>query len=177
MAIEHLTGFNQANSHRLDPFKNFRFRVFFTTNLNSPIIAVSKVSGLKRTTEVVSHRDGGDVSTPRHAPGRTSFEPITLERGITFANEFEDWANLVYNPAGGGNTDVSLKGYKRDLVIRAYNLQDTVVKSYTVYHCWISSYTALPDLDANANATMMESIIVQNEGWERDTTIVETPET
>ena len=173
MPIPHKTGFT-VNTQRTDPFKNFRFRVFFQAKPTDPIIVVSKVSGLKRTTEVVSHRDGGDQSTPRHAPGRTSFEPITFERGITFADEFEEWANAVYSTDGADS--VRLAGYKRNLLIRVYNLQDQPVKSYTVFNCWVSSYTAIPDLDANANATLMESIIVQNEGWERDADLKEVAE-
>jgi phage tail-like protein len=173
MAIAQRTGF-KINTTRTDPYKNFRFRVFFQSKPNDPIIGISKVTGLKRTTEVVSHRDGGDLSTPRHAPGRTTFEAITLERGVTFDTEFEAWANNVYST--DGPEAVSLANYKRHLIIRVYNLQDVPVKSYTVFNCWVSSYTALPDLDANANATMIESIVLQNEGWERDDALTEQAE-
>src|SRR5437773_8373520 len=141
----------------------------------TPVAAVSKVSPLKRSTEVVSHREGGDVSTPRHSPGASKFEPITLERGVTFEPEFEAWANLVYSTEG--DAAVSLKNYKRNLIIDVLNLQGVKVKSYKVFRCWVSEYTALPELDANANATMIESVIIQNEGWERDTSVVEVAET
>lgn len=163
-----------VNTTRIDPFKNFKFLVRFDGS-NEPVAGVSKVSMLKRTTEVVSHREGGDLSTPRHSPGRTSFEPITLERGVTFDPEFERWANLVYSTEG--NAAVSLANYKRNLIIDVLNLQGVVVKSYRVLRCWVSQYTALSDLDANANATMIESVIVQNEGWERDEAVVEKRET
>jgi len=133
------------------------------------------VSALKRTTEVVSHREGGDVSTPRHSPGATKYEPITLERGVTFDTDFEKWANLVYSTEGDGA--VSLKNYKRNLILDVLNLQGTVVKSYKIFRAWVSEYTALPELDANANATMIESIVLQNEGWERDESVVEQAET
>lgn len=163
-----------VNTTRIDPYKNFKFLVRFDGS-NEPVAGVSKVSALKRTTEVVSHREGNDLSTPRHSPGRTSFEPVTLERGVTFDPEFERWANLVYSTEG--NAAVSLANYKRNLIIDVLNLQGVVVKSYRVLRCWVSSYTALPDLDANANATMIESVVVQNEGWERDDAIVEKKET
>lgn len=163
-----------VNSSRIDPFKNFKFLVRFEGS-STPAAGVSKVSALKRTTEVVSHREGGDVSTPRHSPGTTKYEPITLERGVTFDTEFESWANLVYSTEGDGA--VSLRNYKRNLILDVLNLQGTVVKSYKIFRAWVSEYTALPELDANANATMIESIVLQNEGWERDESVVEQAET
>lgn len=162
-----------VNSSRIDPFKNFKFLVRFEGN-PTPVAGVSKVSALKRTTEVVSHREGGDLSTPRHSPGATKYEPITLERGVTFDTSFEQWANLVYSTEGSGA--VSLANYKRNLIIDVLNLQGTVVKSYRVFRAWVSEYTALPELDANANATMLESVVIQNEGWERDEAVVEQAE-
>jgi len=155
-----------ADSTPILPFKNFRFVVYFQNN-PSPILAVSKVSALKRTTEVVSHRDGGDNSTPRHAPGSSKFEPITLERGVTLNREFEEWANLVYDTNRLGAT-VSLADYKRDLTIEVRNVAGDPVLKYSVTRAWVSEYVALPDLDANANAVMLEHVIVQNEGWHRD---------
>jgi phage tail-like protein len=162
------------NTTRIDPFKNFKFVLFFEGN-TTPVAGVSKISPLKRTTEVVSHRDGGDLSTPRHSPGASKFEPITLERGVTFDLEFEAWAKLVYSTQD--DQSVSLKNYKRNIIIQVRNLQGVPVKQYTVFRCWVSEYTAQPELDANANATMIESIIIQNEGWERDVSVVETAET
>ncbi|MBI1356576.1 MAG: phage tail protein [Acidobacteria bacterium] len=159
---------------RIDPYKNFKFLLFFEGR-QDPVAGISKVSPLKRTTEVVSHRDGGDLSTPRHSPGSSKFEAITFERGVTFDRDFEEWANLVYSTEG--DPAVSLKNYKRNLLLKVNNLQGTPVRSYKVYRCWVSEYTALPELDANANAVMMESIVVQNEGWERDQDVKEQPET
>jgi phage tail-like protein len=163
-----------TKNNRIDPYKNFKFLVFFEGR-QDPVAAVSKISALKRTTEVVSHRDGGDLSTPRHSPGASKFEAITMERGVTHDPGFEEWANLVYST--DGDAAVSLANYKRNLMIKVNNLQGVAVRSYKVYRCWVSEYTALPELDANANAIMMESIVVQNEGWERDTDVKEQEET
>jgi|SRR5947209_11311778 len=163
-----------TKNQRIDPYKNFKFLLFFEGRPD-PVAGVSKISPLKRTTEVVSHRDGGDLSTPRHAPGASKFEPITFERGVTHAPEFEVWANLVYNTEG--DAAVSLAGYKRNLLIKVNNLQGVPVKAYRVFRAWVSEYTALPELDANANAVMIESIVVQNEGFERDPDVVEPTET
>ena len=160
------------NTHRFDPYKNFKFRVKFEDGRT--VLGVSKCSALKRSTEVVSHREGGDPSTPRHSPGSTKFEPITLERGVTFDPEFETWANLVYSTQGDGA--VSLRNFRRNLLIEVLNLQGVVVRSYRVFRAWISEYTALPELDANANAVMIEMIVLQNEGWERDEAVVEQAE-
>ena len=165
----------QVNTARFDPFKNFRFRVFFLEKPDTPVAGVSKVSALKRTTQVVDHRDGGDQSTPRRSPGTTAFEPITLERGVTFDRDFEEWANRVYSTDGPGA--VSLATFKRDIILKVYNLQDVVVQQYRVFRAWVSEFTALPELDANGNATMIEMIVIQNEGWERDTAVVEVAET
>ncbi len=161
-----------VNTNRIDPYKNFKFRVLWD---GLPVAGVSKVSALKRTTELVSHREGGDISTPRHSPASSKFEAITLERGITFAPEFETWANLVYSTEGDGA--VSLARFRKDISIEMLNLQGTVVKRYNVFRCWVSEYTALPELDANANAIAFESIVLQNEGFERGLDVVEVAET
>lgn len=161
-----------VNTNRIDPYKNFKFRVSWDGQV---VAGVSKVSALKRTTEVVSHREGGDISTPRHSPASSKFEAITLERGITFAPEFEAWANLVYSTEGDGA--VSLAGLRKDISIEMLNLQGTVVKRYNVFRCWVSEYTALPELDANANAIAFEMIVLQNEGFERDLDVTEVAET
>ncbi len=161
-----------VNTSRIDPYKNFKFRVKWD---GQTVAGVSKVGALKRTTEVVSHREGGDLSTPRHSPASSKFEPITLERGISFAPEFQEWAKLVYNHEGDGA--VSLKNFRKDITIELLNLQGTVVRAYHVFRCWVSEYTAQPELDANANAIAFESIMLQNEGFERDLAVVEVPET
>lgn len=161
-----------VNTFRIDPYKNFKFRVKWD---NQVVAGVSKVSALKRTTEVVSHREGGDISTPRHSPAASKFDPITLERGMSFAPEFEAWANLVYSTEGDGA--VSLANFRKDILIEFLNLQGTVVRAYRVFRCWVSEYTALPELDANANAIAFEMMVLQNEGFERDEAIVEVQET
>jgi phage tail-like protein len=161
-----------VNTSRIDPYKNFKFRVKWD---GQTVAGVSKVGALKRTTEVVSHREGGDLSTPRHSPASSKFEPIMLERGISFAPEFQEWANLVYNHEGDGA--VSLKNFRKDITIELLNLQGTVVRAYQVFRCWVSEYTAQPELDANANAIAFESITVQNEGFQRDEAVVEVAET
>ena len=129
---------------------------------------VSKVSALKRTTEVVEHREGGDPSTSRKTPGRTKYEPITLERGVTHDPEFEKWANKVWNFGSGLGSEVSLKDFRKNLIIEMYNEAGQAVLSYQVNRCWVSEFQAQPDLDANANAVAIQSIKLENEGWERD---------
>ena len=152
-----------TNAHRFDPYKNFKFRVILD---GRPVMGVSKVSALKRTTEVVKHRDGGDNSTDRKSPGRSSYEGVTMERGITHDVEFEKWANLVHSFSGDPAMD--LVNYKKELTLEVMNERGHVVKRYFLHRCWVSEFTAMPDLDANANAVAIESIKVELEGWERD---------
>jgi phage tail-like protein len=164
-----------VNAHRVDPYKNFKFRVFWEGS-NKPVAGVSKVSALKRSTEVVEHRGGGDHNTSRKSPGRTKYEPITLERGVTHDPEFEKWANKVWNYGSGLGAEVSLKDFRRNILIDVYNEAGQVVLRYKVYRCWVSEFQSLPDLDANANAVAIQSIKLENEGWERDYEVVEPTE-
>ena len=162
-----------VNTTRLDPYKNFKFRVKWD---GAYIPGISHVSGLLRTTEVVEHREGGDPSTSRKSPGLTKFDSITLARGLTEDTSFEDWANLVWKLGAGLGSEVSLADFRKDIIIDFYNEAGQLVRSYKVYHCWPSQYQALPDLDANANAVAIEHIKLENEGWERDTSVTEPPE-
>ena len=162
-----------VNAQRFDPYKNFKFRVKWDGRY---VAGISKVSALKRTTEVVKHRDGGDPSSSRKSPGRTKFEAITLERGVTHDTEFEKWANKVWNFGAGLGAESSLKDFRKDLIIELYNETGQLVISYKVFRAWVSEFQALPDLDANANAVAIQHIKLENEGWERDTSTVEPTE-
>lgn len=162
----------QTNTHRFDPYKNFKFRVKWDGKV---VAGVSKVSALKQSTEPVTHREGGDPSTVRVSPSTWKFEPITLERGVTHAPEFEEWAKLIYNT--DGDAAISLKNFRKDIIIELLNEQGMVAKAYKVFRCWVSEYQALPELDANGNGTAIEMIVLQNEGWERDVSVPEPTET
>src|SRR5579871_251652 len=162
-----------TKNDRFDPYKNFKFRVRWD---NKVVAGMSKVSGLKRSTEVVKHREGGDPSTTRKSPGRTEFDAITLERGVTHDPEFENWANKVWNLGAGLGSEVSLKDFRKDVMIEIYNEAGQKVIAYKVFRCWVSEYQAVPDLDANANAVAIQHIKLENEGWERDTSVTEPTE-
>ena len=162
-----------VNAQRFDPYKNFKFRVKWDGRY---VAGISKVSGLKRTTEVVEHREGGDPSTSRKSPGRVKFEAITLERGVTHDQEFEQWANKVWNFGSGLGAEVSLKNFRKDLIVELYNEAGQVVIAYKVFRAWVSEYQALPDLDANANAIAIQHLKLENEGWERDYEVAEPSE-
>jgi phage tail-like protein len=162
-----------VNAQRFDPYKNFKFRVKWDGKY---VAGIAKVGALKKSTEVVEHREGGDPSSSRKSPGRTKFEAITLERGVTHDTEFEKWANKVWNYGSGLGAEVSLKDFRKDLIIEMYNEAGQLVQSYKVYRCWVSEFQALPDLDANANAVAFQHIKLENEGWERDYEVVEPAE-
>src|SRR5690606_34145381 len=159
-----------VNTHRFDPYANFKFRVKWDGRF---VAGVSKVSGLKRTTEVIKHREGGDPSTSRKAPGRTEYEAITLERGVTHDPEFERWANKVWNFGSGLGSETSLLDFRKDLTIEFYNEAGQLVIAYQVFKAWPSEYTPLPDLDANANAVAIQTLKLECEGWERDYSVTE----
>jgi len=161
-----------VNTHRFDPYKNFKFRVRWDGRY---VAGVSKVSALKRSTEVVSHREGGDASTSRNSPSTWKFEAITLERGVTHDTDFEDWANRVYNVEAGVIS--TLKDFRKEILIELLNEQGVVAKAYKIFRCWVSEYQALPELDANGHAVSFEHIVLQNEGWVRDIDVPEPPET
>lgn len=160
-----------VNTHRFDPYKSYKFRVKWDGRY---VAGVSKVDALTRTTEPVEHREGGDPSTSRKSPGRTTFGAIQLERGVTHDPDFEAWANLVYNVQG--DAAMSLKDFRKDVIIELQNEAGQTVLSYRVYRCWVSEYQALPDLDANANAVAIQHIKLENEGWARDRTVAEPDE-
>lgn len=168
-----------VNATRLDPYKNFKFRVKWDGHY---VAGISKVSTLKRTTEVVKHRDGGDESTSRKSPGRTEHDPVTLERGVTHDIAFEQWANSVWDYANAQagpeqrTQEVSLKDFRKDIIIDLFNEAGQKVISYHIYRCWVSEFQALPDLDANANAVAIQHIKLENEGWQRDQAVKEPQE-
>jgi phage tail-like protein len=164
-----------VNAQRFDPYKNFKFQVFWE-NSKTPVAGISKVSALKRSTEVVEHREGGDPSSSRKSPGRSKYEPITLERGVTHDPDFEKWANKVWNYGSGLGAEVSLKDFRRNILIEMYNEAGQLAQRYKVYRCWVSEFQALPDLDANANAVAIQTIKLENEGWERDYEVPEPSE-
>ena len=162
-----------VNPTRFDPYKNFKFRVKWDGQY---VAGVSKVSSLKRTTEVVKHREGGDPSSSRKAPGRTEYEAVTLERGVTYDPEFEQWASKVWNFGAGLGAEVSLADFRKDITLEVYNEAGQLALAYNLFRCWVSEFTALPDLDANANAVAIQTLKLENEGWVRDTAVVEVPE-
>ena len=162
-----------VNAQRVDPYKNFKFRVRWGGQY---VAGISKVSALKRSTDVVEHREGGDPSTNRKSPGRTKFEAITLERGVTHDTEFEKWANKVWNFGAGLGKEVSLMDFRKDLILEMYNEAGQVVLAYKIFRCWVSEFQALPDLDASANAIAIAHLKLENEGWERDVEVGEPSE-
>ena len=162
-----------VNPQRFDPYKNFKFRVKWDGRY---VAGISKVTGMKKTTEVVKHREGGDPSSSRKSPGRTEFEAISLDRVVTHDTEFEKWANKVWNFGAGLGAEVSLKDFRKDIIIDLYNEAGQLAISYKVYRCWVSEYQALPDLDANANAVAIQHLKLENEGWERDYDVTEPSE-
>ena len=162
-----------VNPERFDPYKNFKFRVKWDGNY---VAGLSKCSALKRTTEVVTPREGGDPSSSRKSPGRTEYEAITLERGVSHDLEFEKWANKVWDYGAALGSEVSLADFRKEIIIEVYNEAGQKVLAYNVHRCWVSEFQALPELDANANAVAIQTLKLENEGWERDDAVTEPTE-
>ena len=162
-----------VNPHRFDPYKNFKFRVKWDGRY---VAGISKVSSLTRKTEVIVHREGGDPSTSRKSPGRTEYAPIILERGVTHDVEFEQWANKIWNFGAGLGSEVSLKDFRKDIIIELFNEAGQLVIAYKVYRCWVSEFQALPELDSNNSKIAIQKLTLENEGWERDYEVTEPTE-
>ena len=162
-----------VNATRFDPYKNFKFRIKWDGKY---VAGISKVSPLKRTTEVVKHREGGDPSSSRKSPGRTEYDAIILERGVTHDLAFEQWANKVWSLDAGAGAEVSLADFRKDIILDFFNEAGQKALSYKIFRCWVSEYQALPELDANSTAVAIQLIVLQNEGWERDTSVPEPVE-
>jgi phage tail-like protein len=168
-----------VNATRYDPYKNFKFKVLIGTRY---VAGVSKISALKRTTETVSHRSGGDHSVARISPGRTKFDPITLESGVTHDTEFERFANKVWDynnaqaPADLRRKEMSLADFRQELTLELWNEAGQPALRWFVHRCWVSEFNAMMGMDANANAVLIQTIKLENEGWTRDLALVEPPE-
>jgi phage tail-like protein len=162
-----------VNALRFDPYKNFKFRVKWDGRY---VAGVSKVGALKRTTEVVTHRNGGDPSSSRKSPGRSEYDAIMLERGVTHDPEFERWANKVWNFGSGLGAETSLKDFRKDVTLEVYNEAGQLAIAYKIFRCWVSEYQSAPELDANANAVAIQTLKLENEGWERDYDVAEPSE-
>jgi phage tail-like protein len=158
-----------VNGERFDPYKSFMFRIKWDGNY---VAGLSKMSPLKRTTEPVAHREGGDPSHERKSPGKTTYDGVTLERGVTHDPNFENWANTIH----ALDSPISLKNFRKDITVDVFNEANQKVLSYNLFRCWVSEYTALPQLDAGAAAVAIEAIKLEVEGWQRDASVTEPTE-
>jgi len=158
-----------VNATRFDPYKAYMFRVKWDGQY---VAGLSKMSALKRSTAPVVHREGGDPSTERKSPGKTTYDAVTLERGVTHDPAFEDWANLVHSL----EAPISLKNFRKDIIVDVFNESGQKVLSYQLLRCWVSEYQALPQLDAATAAVAIQTLKLELEGWTRDTAVVEPSE-
>lgn len=154
------------NPQRLDPYKNFKFRLKWDGKY---VAGINKLTvGLNRTTEIVKHREGGDPSTSHKSPGRNKYDAVTLEQGVTQDTEFQNWASGVWKFGAGLGSEVSPKNFRKDIILEIYSEAGQLAIAYKLNRCWVSGYRSMPDLDANANAVAIQHIKLENEGWERD---------
>lgn len=161
-----------VNSDRFDPYHNFKFKIKWDGQY---VAGLSKCSALKKTTESTPWYEAGDQSGPHKIPGKTTYDPITLSAGVTHDPIFEAWANLVNNYQG--EASMSLKNFRKDITLEVCNLQGKTVLAYNVFRCWVAEYQPIPELDASGNAVMIQTIKLEHEGWNRDTSVAEPTET
>jgi phage tail-like protein len=167
-----------VNTHRLDPYKNFKFRVKWSLVPGGPDVYVAglqKCGGLKKTTEMIEWRAAGDPSIVRKLTGRTNFQPISLEQGLTHDTTFEQWAALVNNTKDGdaGN---SPRNFRKNITIELMNEAGQTVIAYKIMNAWVSEYQALADLDSNGKAVNITSLKLEHEGFVRDESVAEPAE-
>ncbi len=158
-----------VNAHRFDPYKAYMFRVLWDGQY---VAGLSKMSALKRTTEPVTHRVGGDPSHERKSPGKTTYDAVTLERGVTHDKAFEEWADLIHSL----DSPIKLKSFRKDVIVNVFNEADQKVLSYKLFRCWVSEYQAVPPLDAATAGVAIETLKLETEGWERDESVTEPTE-
>ena len=151
-----------VNSSRRDPYRNFKFRVKWDGRY---VAGVTEVSGLNRPAEVVKHSSAPSRSSARKVPGLRKSGDVTLKRGVTHDREFETWATN-FAVSGTGRSRPNLKKFRRNIIINVFNEAGRISLSYKLRKCWVSEIQAIADLDANANAVAIESIKLENEGWE-----------
>ena len=162
-----------VNTHRQVPYKGFKFRVKWDGRY---IPGITQISGLRRVTEVVTHREGGNPSNFHKSPGLTTYDSVILVRGRTHDASFEEWANKVWRFAAGFGSEVSLKDFRKDIIIELFNEAGQKVMAFNVYRCWPSEYIPLGALDASNSAHAYEQITLEHEGWERDSEVTEPTE-
>jgi phage tail-like protein len=160
-----------VNGHRIDPYKNFRFRVSWD---NRTVAALSKMSAVKKTTEPVEWRAAADSGIVRKLPGRTKFEPVAFETGLTHDKQFMEWANQVNNPVGdAGNSPLN---YRKTVRVEVLNMQLTPVMAFKLLRAWASEFQALPEMDGNANAVAIQTLKIEYENFVLDDTVAELAE-
>lgn len=159
-----------ARASQFDPYRTFKFRVRFG---NTTVAGISKVSMLTRTVTPNELKEGGDMFGPRQNPSAVHYEDVTLEKGLTASNEFEDWANAVVQLQVDPG---SVSGFKRTVYIDVFDLngnpldgKSQPITSYKLNKCWITKYSALPELDAGSGGVGIQSVTLRHEGWERVT--------
>lgn len=163
-----------VNVHRLQPYADFKFRLKWDGRY---VAGVSKISPLTRTTDVVSHRWGGDSNVQHRSPGRSHYEPLTLERGVTHDPTFEEWANRVHQFGAGLGREIALADYRKDVTLELSNEAGQIAMAYRLFGCWPSTWMALPELDANGKSRVaIQTLVLQMQGWERDTAVTEPTE-
>lgn len=138
---------------RIDPYRNFRFRVEVEGLQQA---GFSEVSGFDASIDVIEYREGDMTTTPRKLPGLTKYSNITLKWGVTDSMEMYEWLQECVE---GTIT-------RKTVTIIAIDEEGEDVATWQVMEAWPVKYTA-PDFNATGSEVGIELLEMAHEGMTR----------
>ncbi len=122
--------------------------------------AFRECTGLGSNNEVVDYKASGPKGeyVMKKVPGRMTWNPITLKRGITDAMDMWKWRKVVEQ----GKIDEARKNGS----IVMFNQQGQEIARWNFVNAWPSKITG-PAANANANEIAIEEMEIVHEGYER----------
>jgi phage tail-like protein len=143
-----------ATGLRPDAYTNFNFLVEVDGIVQMSFI---ECSGLESVTEVIETREGGDNTTVRKRPGKTSYTDITLKWGLTDSSEMQQWRQRIID----GNVD------RKNGSIVVYDLANKKeVVRWNFVRAWPTKWDG-PALDARGKDIAIETLVLAHEGVTR----------
>lgn len=139
---------------RSDAFRNFNFLIEIDGIAQASFI---ECSGLGSSTEVVETREGGDNTTVRKLPGKTTYSDITLKWGLSNSRELWQWREQVIQGA--------LQRKNGSVVV--FDLANrTEVARWNFVSAWPSKWEG-PAFNAKGNDIAVDTLVLSHEGIAR----------
>lgn len=147
-----------------DPFRNFMFIIKFD---GVEVAACRKMSGLEASVNVVEFRAGNaKYMHMERSPGRIEYQTVTFESGKTHDEHFEKWANELITTEKRTLRSPP-PNFRRNITVEVRDIDGQPALSYILYNAWVTSWTALSELAGEGNDTIIETIEVTHEGFDR----------